>query len=638
MRLIITTILFYLLITQTAMNKTIACPKQEPKLIPREVLFGNPVRTSPQISPDGKKLAYLAPSPQVLNVWIKTIEKDDDTPVTHDTDRGIRHYFWAQNNNYILYLQDKGGNENWRLFGVNLTTKEIKDFTPFENVQTRIIDYNKHFPDDMIIGLNKDDPKLHDAYQLKISTGILSLIAKNPGNVTDWVTDANLKVKAAFSSNANGGFDLLLRQEQTDKWNPIISWDLEDSASSGPVSFSKDNKFLYILDSRKKDASRLIKMEINSQKLQIIAQDEHYDVDNIMIHPDSLVIQAVSFTKERTEWKILDQSIKKDFAILGKLQKGEFSILSRNNADNLWVIGFTQDCGPVAFYLYNRLLKKAHFLFFHKPDLNEYTLANMEPIKIKARDGLTLHGYITYPPGKSKTNLPAVLNVHGGPWVRDEWGYDPEAQWFANRGYVCVQINYRGSSGYGKKFLNAGNKEWGGKMHHDLVDTVGWLIKRKIADPKKIAIYGGSYGGYASLVGATFTPDLFACAIDLVGPSNLVTFINTIPPYWSTALEMFYKRVGNPETEKAFLESRSPLFKIENITIPLLIAQGANDPRVKQNESEQIVQALKNKGIEYEYMLFPDEGHGFAKPQNRIKFYTAAEKFLAKHLNGRYEE
>lgn len=620
------------------MNKTIAYQKQEPKLIPREVLFGNPVKTSVQISPDGKKLAYLAPVNNVLNVWVKSIEKNDATPITEDTERGIRHYFWAQDNFHILYLQDKGGNENWHLFKVNLTTKETKDFTPFENIQARIIDHNKHFPDDIIIGLNKDDPKLHDAYLLKISTGKLSLIAKNQGNITDWVTDANLKIKAALSSNNSGGFDLLIREDETDNWKTAISWSLEDSASSGPVSFSKDNKSLYILDSRNKDAACLIKMELNSQKLQMIAQDKHYDVDSIMIHPDSRQIQAVSFTKERTEWKIIDKSIEKDFKRIAKLHKGEFSILDRNNADDIWVIGFTQDCGPVPFYLYDRRNKKAKFLFYHKPDLNEYTLANMEPIKIKTSDGLTLHGYITYPPGKRKINLPAILNVHGGPWVRDEWGYDPEAQWLANRGYVCVQINYRGSSGYGKKFLNAGNKEWGGKMHNDLVDTVNWLIKRKIANPKKIAIYGGSYGGYAALVGAAFTPDLFSCAIDLVGPSNLITFINSIPPYWSTALEMFHKRVGNPDTEKTFLESRSPLFKVENIKIPLLIAQGANDPRVKQNESEQIVQALKNKRIEYEYMLFSDEGHGFAKPQNRIKFYAAAEKFLAKHLNGRYEE
>jgi dipeptidyl aminopeptidase/acylaminoacyl peptidase len=357
-----------------------------------------------------------------------------------------------------------------------------------------------------------------------------------------------------------------------------------------------------------------------------------------MVHPDTYEIQAVSFVKERTEWVIFDQSIKEDFEKIKAVDHGDFFILSRDNEDQKWVIGFTRDNGPVPYYAYDRTTKKATFLFDNKPDLKQYELAPMEPVSFKTRDGLTVHGYITFPPGDQKKQLPMVLNVHGGPWSRDTWGYDGEAQWFANRGYICLQVNFRGSTGYGKEFLNASIKEWGGKMHDDLVDAVHWAIKKGYADPKRIAIYGGSYGGYAALVGATFTPDLFSCAVDIVGPSNLITMIKSIPPYWSTLLAIEHKRVGNPDTEEVFLKSRSPLFKVDQIKIPILIGQGANDPRVKQAESEQIVQAMKEKGIDHEYMLFPDEGHGFAKPENRIKFYAHAEKFLAKHLGGRFEK
>jgi dipeptidyl aminopeptidase/acylaminoacyl peptidase len=320
------------------------------------------------------------------------------------------------------------------------------------------------------------------------------------------------------------------------------------------------------------------------------------------------------------------------------MHSGDFFITSRDDNDNTWIIAFTTDNGPVPFYVYNRQNQTMHFLFDNQPELNKYTLANMKPVEFTARDGLTVHGYLSLPISEQQTNLPMVLNVHGGPWERDTWGYDPEAQWFTNRGYACLQVNFRGSTGYGKEFLNAGDREWGRNMHNDLVDGVNWVVQQGIADPKRIAIYGGSYGGYAALVGATFTPDLFTCAVDIVGPSSLITLINTIPPYWSTFLATFHKRVGNPDTEEEFLKSRSPLFKVDQIKIPMLIAQGANDPRVKQSESEQIVEAMKGKGIAYEYMLFPDEGHGFAKPENRLKFYAAAERFLATHLGGRYEE
>ena len=615
-----------------------SCAKKEAVLIPRDILFGNPEKASPRISPDGLRLAYIAPLEGVLNVWVKTIGKKDDRAVTKDDNRGIRRYFWAEDNQRILYLQDVGGNENWRLYGVHLESMETKDYTPFEEVQVQIVDRSKHYPNELLIGMNKENPRFHDVYHLDLTTGELKMAARNPGNVVGWVTDADFKARGALAANAEGGFDLLVRETEDANWDKIITWDSENSLNSGPICFSQDGQSLLLMDSRDVNAGRLIKYEIASGAIKIIAEDPTYDVSDVMIHPDTYEAQAVSFTREREVWTVLDNSIQADFEAIAQLDRGDYAVYDRDNPDDTWLVSFSADNGPVAYYAFDRKTRTGTFLFHHRPQLKKYKLAQMEPISFQSRDGLTIHGYITYPLGKNRKNLPMALNVHGGPWYRDTWGYNPEAQWFANRGYVCLQVNFRGSTGYGKEFVNAGDKEWGGKMHDDLVDAVEWAVSQGIADPEKVAIYGGSYGGYAALVGATSTPELFCCAVDIVGPSNLITFIQTIPPYWTPLLKLFYQRVGNPETEEEFLRQRSPLFKVDDIKIPIFIAQGANDPRVKQSESEQIVKAMAEKGIDYEYLLFPDEGHGIAKPESRIAYYAAVEKFLAQYLGGRYEE
>lgn len=608
------------------------------RLIPRNILFGNPVKSSPQISPDGTKMAYLAPVNDVLNVWVGPVGSDTYQPVTQDTDRGVRFYFWAADNTHIIYLQDSGGNENWRLYATNLETGTTRDLTPFENIQAQIVHRDKHFPGELLIGMNKENPQVHDVYHLDLNSGELSRTVQNPGNVARWLVDTQFQVRGAVVATPDGGQSLMVRADEQSVWQTILAWDLDDALASNPLGFTLDGQAIYLSDSRNANTARLTRLHLASGELSVLAEDAEYDLGSIMMHPDTHEVQAVSFNKDRVTWLVLDESIKQDFARIGERHRGDFSIVSRDDADQTWIIAFTVDDGPVSFYVYDRKKQHISFLFDNQPDLNTYPLARREPISFTARDGLTVHGYLTLPPGEQRTNLPMVLNVHGGPWGRDVWGYNPEAQWFANRGYACLQVNFRGSTGYGKAFLNAGDREWGRNMHHDLVDGVNWAIEQGIANPQKIAIYGGSYGGYAALVGATFTPDLFCCAIDIVGPSNLVTLLKTIPPYWSTFAATFYKRVGHPENEVEFLQSRSPLFKVDQIKIPLLIAQGANDPRVKQAESEQIVAALKSKGISHEYMLFPDEGHGFAKPENRIKFYAAAEKFLARHLGGSYEE
>ena len=608
------------------------------RLIPRRILFGNPVRTSPRISPDGTRLAYIAPVDGVLNVWVGPIGKDEFKAVTKDTERGIRFYFWAADNKHIVYIQDTGGNENWRLFATNLETQETRDMTPFENVQVQILDSDKHFPNELLIAMNKENPQVHDVYNLNLPTGELTLTAKNPGNIVGWVIDTQFKVRAGHAARPDGGIDLLVRDREEDEWRTIVSWDADDALTSGALGFSSDGQSLYLQDSRGVNAGRLVKLQLATNEIEVIAQDEQYDVDNVIINPDTHEIQAVSFNKDRREWTILDETIRLDFDRIREIHQGDFNIVGRDDADATWIISFNVDNGPIPFYAYQRKSQSADLLFDNQPELNEYTLAHMEPIVFTSRDGLSIHGYLTRPVGEQRSNIPLVVNVHGGPWVRDNWGYHPEAQWFANRGYACLQINYRGSTGYGKDFTNAGDKEWGRKMHYDLVDGVNWAVQQGIADPKKVAIYGGSYGGYAALVGATFTPDLFCCAVDIVGPSSLITLIRSVPAYWVPMIASMYKRIGNPDTEEEFLKERSPLFAVENIKIPMLIAQGANDPRVKQAEAEQIVEAMKSKGISYEYMLFPDEGHGFARPENRLKFYAAAEKFLASHLDGRYEE
>jgi len=609
-----------------------------PELIPQKIIFGNPEKAAPQISPDGTRLAYIAPYNDVLNIWVQSLfEKGDDKLVTQDEDRGIIHFFWGGDSEHILYIQDKKGDENWRFHSVNVETGEVTDLTPFKKVQVRLIGLDKNFPDEVYIAMNKRDKRLHDLYHLNWKTGELNQVIKNPGNHVGWIIDADFKVRGAMTISPQGYKDIYFREKEGSDWRLLIRWKGEDADSSHPVSFSKDNRYIYLQDSRDSNTTRLVKMEIATGDTEVLVEDPDYDLASIMIHPDTHEIQIVAYQKARREWVILDETIRNDIERIQKLHPGDFFITNRDYGDRYWIVGFTSDAGSVPYYVYDRKKKKADFLFYSRPELNRYRLAPMEPIEFESRDGLLLQGYITFPGGVGKKNLPMVVRVHGGPWSRDVWGYDSQCQWLANRGYICLQINYRGSTGYGKKFLNAGNKEWGGKMQEDLVDGVHWAIRMGYADPERIAIYGTSYGGYAALMGVTSTPELFACAVSVVGPSNLLTFLKSVPPYWELFLQKFYTRVGNPETEVDFLKARSPLFHVDKIQVPVLIAHGANDPRVKQEESEQIVKAMEAKGIDYEYLLFPDEGHGFLKQENRLTFFAAADKFLAKHLGGRFE-
>jgi prolyl oligopeptidase PreP (S9A serine peptidase family) len=485
--------------------------------------------------------------------------------------------------------------------------------------------------------MNRENPQLHDVFKLDLTTGALDKLIENPG-YAGWLADEDLVVRGAIAPLPDGGFDLLVRDSAGADWRTLLTITADDAPASDVLAFTGDGNSLLAISSAGTDTGRLVKVDLASGDAQVLLEDPEADVAGAMLHPDTREPQIVEVLKDRTEYHVLDPAVQADWEAIEALHHGDPQPIGRDEADSTWLIAFMDDAGPTQYYAFDRATRTGRHLFSSRPELANYGLAHMEPFSFKARDGLTVHGYVTFPPDGGRSGLPTVLNVHGGPQARDVWGWDPEAQWLANRGYLCVQVNYRGSTGYGKSFVAAGDREWGAKMHDDLLDAVQYTVDQGWADPDKTAIYGGSYGGYAALVGAAFTPDVFRCAVDIVGPSNLQTLLDTIPPYWKPMAAQLYRRVGNPETDKEFLWSRSPLSRARDIRIPLLIAQGANDPRVKQAESEQIVAALADAGIDYEYMLFPDEGHGFAKPENRLKFYAAAERFLAKYLGGRFEE
>ncbi len=606
-------------------------------LIPRDVLFGNPERFSPRVSPDGTSLGWIAPDEGVLNVFVAPLTHPEyATVITDDHERGIRSFFWAHDNRHLLYIQDKAGDENWRLYAVDMIDGGIRDLTPFDDVQAQVIEVSKHFPDRILVGLNKDNPQLHDVYQLDLASGELIKVAENPGFV-GWVVDADFKVRGAIAPTPDGGSKIVVRETEDEAWQTLIDVPPDDALTSAPIAFSRDGKRLLIQSSVDVESGRLMWIETATGEYEVVAEDPQYDVASVRLHPDTRAVQLVAFQRERTEIVVLDLAIRADIENLKSYHPGDLGIQNRDDADAHWVVGFVADDGPVSYVLWDRTNMKATHLFDHQPALSHFKLARMEPFAYSARDGVVVYGYLTFPEHMARSNRPTVVNVHGGPWARDTWGYDPEAQWLANRGYLCMQVNFRGSTGYGKEFVNLANKQWGGTMHDDILDAVKWGLDRGYVDPDRVAIYGGSYGGYEALVGAAFSPDVFRCAVDMVGPSNLITLIESIPPYWEPIIAQFHTRVGNPETERDLLWSRSPLSRVDQIKIPLLIAQGANDPRVKRAESEQIVAALQERGIDHEYLLFPDEGHGFARPENRLKFYAAAEAFLAKHLGGRAE-
>jgi dipeptidyl aminopeptidase/acylaminoacyl peptidase len=476
-----------------------------------------------------------------------------------------------------------------------------------------------------------------DVHRLKLSNGALTLDTENPGDVLGWGSDAKFQVRAAQVSTSDGGTEIRVRDDAKAPWKTLLKVGPEEILEF--QDFSADGKSVYLKTSIGSDTARLVQRDLATGSEKVLAASPEVDAGTVFLQPRTHVVQAVSFEPGRSTWKVLDPSVRADFDAIGKLNSGDFTVVNRTAADDAWLVAFTSDRGPVSWYKWDRTAKKGSLIFTAQPKLEGLPLAEMKSVVIKSRDGLNLNSYLTLPVGVAPKALPLVLFVHGGPWGRDTWGYSSYPQWLANRGYAVLQVNYRASTGYGKKFLNAGNRQWGLKMHDDLLDAAKWAIDKGIADPKKIAVFGGSYGGYAALAAATMTPDSFACNVDIVGPSNLKTLIGSIPPYWKPMRAMFDVRMGNVDDPKdaELVRNASPLFRADKISKPLLIGQGANDPRVNVKESEQIVEAIeKNKGS-VTYVLYPDEGHGFARPENRIDFNARAEKFLGTCLGGRFE-
>lgn len=609
-------------------------------LIPRKTFFGNPDRVSVSLSPDGSKIAYVAPFNGVLNVWVApTRAPHQAKPITQDTHRGIRTYLWAYTNDHILYLQDQEGDENWQLYSVELSTGNVERQTP-EGSQAYIVKVSPLTPYEILVAVNDRDPRLHDVDRLNLLTGERLRILKNPGFV-HFVADAHLKIRFATRFTENGGSEVF---RYDGSWVPFTTIPPEDGLTTTPIGLDRSEKSLYLIDSRERNTAALVVFDLGSNQWRVLAEESKADISDVLLHPTHQIPQAVAFTYDRKTWRVLDETLKDDFAYLESSVDGELEVLSRTLDDHLWLVAYTVDDGPVRYYLYDRRIREIRFLFTNRKELEGLPLAKMYPVTIKSRDGWDLVSYLTLPPwsdrkGKPDKPLPMVLWVHGGPWYRDTWGYHPVHQWLANRGYAVLSVNFRGSTGFGKAFINAANREWGGKMHDDLIDAVQWAIQQGIAQKDKIAVMGGSYGGYATLVGLTRTPEVFACGVDIVGPSNLITWMETIPPYWQPLTGLLIDRVGDPRTPegRAFLRERSPLFHVDQIQRPLLIAHGANDPRVKKQESDQIVKALQEKGIPVIYLLYPDEGHGFVRPENNLSFFAIAEAFLARCLGGRVE-
>ena len=599
------------------------------KQIPMRDFFKNPQEAGHQISPDGKYLSWVAPYERRLNVHVRPLAGGPTGRVTSETARDLSGYFWKGER--ILYVKDFGGDENFHVVSVNLKGEDLKDLTPGEKVRAQIIDGLIDDDKHIIVSHNKRDAKVFDVFRTNVATGEEKLIAQNPGNITSWQTDHDGKLRVAGTTDGVNT-TLLYREKEEDAFKPILTTNFKETVA--PLFFTFDNKRLYVTSNRGRDKLAIFEFDpITAKEGKLIGEHADVDVSGLNFSRKRKVLTTVNFTTWKGERIFLDKESEAMFkAAEAKLPGYEISFTSANKAEDKFIVATFNDKTRGKRFLFDKATGKLDFLADISPWLVEADLADMKPVSYKSRDGLTINGYLTLPKGVAAKNLPVVINPHGGPWARDAWRFNSEVQYLANRGYAVFQMNFRGSTGYGRKFWEASFKQWGKTMQDDVTDGVQWLVKQGIADPKKVAIYGGSYGGYTTLAGVAFTPDLYAAAVDYVGVSNLFTFMGTIPPYWKPYLEMLYEMVGHPEKDKELLTATSPALHADNIKTPLFIAQGAKDPRVNKAESDQMVEALKKRGVVVEYMVKDNEGHGFANEENRFEFYEAMEKFLATNL------
>ena len=617
-------------------QKTVQTKETLPPIIPMKDFFRNPVKVAYSLSPNGEYLAFMQPWETRLNVFVEKIGSGQATRVTSAKERNIAGYAW-KGDNRIVYIQDTGGDENFRLYAVGIDGSNAKDLTPFEKVRAQIIDRLEENDNEILVGLNKRSPQVFDVYRINVNTGEQEMIAENPGNYTGWGTDWDGKLRIAITTDGVNS-TLMFRNTEADKFAPLVTTSFRETIA--PLVFTPDNKQLYVATNIGRDKTAIVKYDVESKKeLEKIFEHPEVDVTNLLSSRKRRVITGISYVTDKAQYHFIDKQrgdLQRDLE--RRLPGYEVRLSGCNLEEDKCLVRTFTDRSLGAYYFYDLKSKDFRKLADVSPWLNDQDLAPMKPIKYQSRDGLTINGYLTLPKGVPARNLPVVVNPHGGPWFRDSWGYNPEVQFLANRGYAVLQVNFRGSTGYGRKFWEASFKQWGKAMQDDITDGVQWLIKQGIADPKRIGIYGGSYGGYATLAGLVYTPDLYAAGVDYVGVSNLFTFLKAIPPYWKPYLEMLYEMIGHPEKDKDLLTAASPVFHSAKIKVPLLIAQGANDPRVNKAESDQMVEALKARGIEVPYIVKANEGHGFANEENRFEFYRAMEEFLGRHLGGRVEK
>ena len=612
-------------------------PPAKAKLVKLEDFFKNPDKSGFQLSPDGKFYSFTAPWKKRMNIFVQEIGKKSSIQLTFETERDISGYFWG-NNSRILYLKDAKGDENFKLYGVNTDGTNPMCLTDFPKVTTQIIDDLPEIDEYVIIGLNKRNPEIFDPYRLNINTGEMTMLAENPGNIQEWITDHDGKLRAATAVVDGVNTSLLFRETEKDPFKTVITTSFKESLS--PFFFTFDNKNLYASSNIGRDKSVIVEFDPRTAKeVKVLYENKDYDVSSLNYSRLRKVLTTAIYTSWKTERYFFDQDMEKLFKKLRKeLGEYEISISSMDKAEEKFIVRTYSDKSLGAYYLYNKTTENLSKITDLSPWLDEKNMGSQIPVEYQSQDGMTIHAYLTLPLGytlKNAKKLPVIVNPHGGPWVRDRWGFNSEAQFLANRGYAVFQMNYRGSTGYGRKFWEASFKQWGLKMQDDITDGVNWLIEKGIADPERVAIYGGSYGGYATLSGIVKTPELYAAAIDYVGVSNLLTFMKTVPPYWKPFMEMMYEMVGNPQKDSVAMIASSPVFHVDKIKTPLFIAQGANDPRVNKAESDQMVEALKKRGIVVEYMVKDNEGHGFHNEENRFDFYRAMEKFLGTNLKGK---
>lgn len=602
-----------------------------PPLIPRSVLFGVPTRVHPSLSPSGRRIAFLAPAGGVSNLWVETIGEDDARPLT---EHGVLAFDWAQDDEHLLYPRDNDGDECTHLHTVSVATGRSTDLTPHEGIRARFLGVTPSRPHEVLLAMNARTPGLFDAHVADLLTGQLTMVAENPG-FAGWYRDHRLGVGGAFRWDADGGLTLFVRNGTG--WRALHSADADDSTTTRIVGFTADGTGVAVLTSVDANTVCLRRFDMPTGESTTLYADPCYDVGGVGLSPVTGEPDLVVVERDRRELEALTPDVAEDVARLRAACAGDAILLSRAPTDRTWLVMDYRDDGPARYHVYDRASGRLRFLFSHHPVLDRYTLARVEPFTFRARDGLAVHGYLTFPCGVPRRGLPTVLAVHGGPWERDQWGSGGDAQWLANRGYLCVRVNYRGSSGYGKDFTNAGDRQWGGRMQDDLLDAVAWLVAEGYTDPARVAIYGSSYGGYAALVGAAFTPDVFRCAIAMCAPTDLRTFVRSAMDTARPLAPRIRRRVGDPDADADFLWSRSPLSRVADIRIPVLVAHGANDPRVPLGEAEQLVAALRRNGVPHQFLLFRDEGHSVLKPHNQLTFYATVERFLAEHLGGRHE-